>query len=191
MSRALIVNGFKNNHFGRQQFTKFRNNVTNSLQKLLTNPQIEIEIRTHTALHDFIFDSQKPGFPEMSGIRRFDGLDFIFIDGDDSILPWNPEAHPLLSLIQMGLATKKCMFLCGPSMQCMAYLSVCGLKFVDFGNSFRKRAPKKFHRMIGKDTGDILDYVGRDAKEHEPGSEWKRSKNIGMKDVNWLQEEYR
>ena len=35
--------------------------------------------------------------------RKFDGLDFIFADGDVELAPWHPRARPLLLLARMSV----------------------------------------------------------------------------------------
>ena len=65
-------------------------------------------MRQHTELLEFL---PPPPVPPAEAditaskycIAAFDGLDFIFIDGDEQWVPWVPEVAPLLKLLTLTL----------------------------------------------------------------------------------------
>ena len=50
----------------------------------------------------------------------------IFLDGDERLLPWAPDALPLLQLMHMCCTSGKCMLGCGCAVQLMTYLASVG-----------------------------------------------------------------
>ena len=67
------------------------------------NPyQVEVFVRQHTELLEFLPPPPvPPAEPDITAskycIAAFDGLDVIFVDGDEQWLPWVPEVSPPLS----------------------------------------------------------------------------------------------
>ncbi len=62
--------------------------------------------------------------PYTDQLRRFDSLDFIFVDGDDNLHPWLPEANQLRRLFRLALLAHKCVLATTCGMQALAYVSL-------------------------------------------------------------------
>ena len=88
-------------------------------------------MRQHTELLEFL---PPPPVPPAEAditaskycIAAFDGLDFIFVDGDEQWLPWVPEVAPLLKLLHLSVLSQKCVFGCGCAVQLLTYLVQVG-----------------------------------------------------------------
>ena len=59
--------------------------------------------------------------------QLFDHLDFVFIDGDENILPWYEKGRKFLILIRMCKKTRKLLFASGFAMQMLVYLCATNL----------------------------------------------------------------
>merc|ERR1711966_305165 len=51
-------------------------------------------------------------------LQRFDSLDMIFVDGDESFVPWSNEMSDLFGLMRLAYQCGKCVFTttCGAHM---------------------------------------------------------------------------
>ena len=100
-------------------------------RSLRSHEKVEFVVRQHTELLEFLPPPPPPDVePDIAAskycIAAFDGLDFIFIDGDEQLLPWVPAVAPLLKLLHLCALAKKCVFGCGCVVQLLAYLVQVG-----------------------------------------------------------------
>ena len=125
--RILIVCAIKpgGSHGPAEQFTR---HVKNAFKGALRqHEKVEFIVRQHTELQEFVPPVAGPGSPDSRKcIAAFDGLDFVFIDGDEQLLPWVPAAASLLKLLHLCALAKKCVFGCGCAVQLLAYLVQVG-----------------------------------------------------------------
>ena len=129
--RILIVTATKPGG-SRVPAETFVRHVKDSFKKSLrSHEKIEYIVRQHTELLEFL---PPPPVPPAEAditaskycIAAFDGLDFIFIDGDEQLLPWVPAVAPLLKLLHLCVLAEKCVFGCGCAVQLLAYLVQVG-----------------------------------------------------------------
>ena len=59
----------------------------------------------------------------------FDYLDFVFIDGEGNILPWQRKCEKVGCLFKMCKRTNKCLFIGGFGMQMLVYY--CATSYAD------------------------------------------------------------
>ena len=96
-----------------------------------SHEQFTFIVRRHSELGEFVPDPHAQHDPAdvargRACISAFDGLDMIFLDGDERLLPWAPDALPLLQLMHMCCTSGKCMLGCGCAVQLMTYLASVG-----------------------------------------------------------------
>ena len=77
--------------------------------------KLDIQVRNHSQLSDFIPPAaRETDVPDIVKVRdrltAFDGIDFVFIDGDDNLLPWSRPAAPLLQLLHLCMSSGKIVF---------------------------------------------------------------------------------
>ena len=90
-------------------------------QKIFRDTETEFHIRRNNDLDDFIYSSES-SFNKIEAARRFDCLDFIFIEGDANVRPWSKSFSKILILLRMSIATKKRLFLGSVGMQALVFL---------------------------------------------------------------------
>ena len=132
MTRILIVTAYKPGSARRpaEQFVKHvKDSFKNSVR---SHEKIEFLFRRHTELAEYL-----PPAPSGAGdaseiaqakycITALDGLDFLFIDGDEQLLPWLPQSAPLLKLMHLCAIARKCVFATGCGVQFLTYLGRVG-----------------------------------------------------------------
>ena len=105
--RILIVTATKPGS-SRAPAEAFVRHVKEAFKKALrAHEKVEFIVRQHTELLEFL---PPPPVPPAEAditaskycIAAFDGLDFIFVDGDEQWLPWVPEVAPLLKLLTLA-----------------------------------------------------------------------------------------
>ena len=129
--RILIVTATKPGS-SRAPAEAFVRHVKEAFKKALrAHEKVEFIVRQHTELLEFL---PPPPVPPAEAditaskycIAAFDGLDFIFVDGDEQWLPWVPEVAPLLKLLHLSVLSQKCVFGCGCAVQLLTYLVQVG-----------------------------------------------------------------
>ena len=129
--RILIVTATKPGS-SRAPAEAFVRHVKEAFKKALrAHEKVEFIVRQHTELLEFL---PPPPVPPAEAditaskycIAAFDGLDFIFVDGDEQWLPWGPEVAPLLKLLHLSVLSQKCVFGCGCAVQLLTYLVQVG-----------------------------------------------------------------
>lgn len=93
--------------------------------------KLDIQVRNHSQLSDFIPPAaRETDVPDIVKVRdrltAFDGIDFVFIDGDDNLLPWSRPAAPLLQLLHLCMSSGKIVFGSGCAVALLAYLASVG-----------------------------------------------------------------
>lgn len=113
--KCLVVNAYANQAKGKPRFQEF----LGILRPILAHydKTAKVIVRDYTQLAEFVFANDVPGptgadgaESRKAGLKAFDTLDFVFIDGDEELLPWLPEAASLFSLTRLAFQTGKCMF---------------------------------------------------------------------------------
>lgn len=136
--KVLIVNGFYDNAHGKHRFVQFSTAVKDvtltqafSRQQLFPAENIDFQLVDRRSLDQYLSelntgylntDSEKVRFKQL-----FDVLDFVFIDGDDSLLPWLEKTRKFLILLRMCKKTNKIVFASGFAMQIVVYLCATNL----------------------------------------------------------------
>ena len=93
--------------------------------------KLDIQVRNHSQLSEFIPPAaRETDVPDIVKVRdrltAFDGIDFVFIDGDDNLLPWSRPAAPLLQLLHLCMSSGKIVFGSGCAVALLAYLASVG-----------------------------------------------------------------
>ena len=93
--------------------------------------RLDIVVRTHNQLSEFVPQAAgETDVPDIVQVRdrltSLDGVDFVFIDGDDNLLPWSRPAAPLLQLLHLCIASGKVVFGCGCTVALISYLASVG-----------------------------------------------------------------
>jgi hypothetical protein len=129
-------------------------------------------------LDRYLYDPETP-YTSPDAKKLFDHLDFVFIDGDASLLPWFPRAEKLVTLLRMCKRTNKLLFAASCGMQGFMYLYSCAQRIRRVVNGAGKGgslgdAQKLSRETLGKlrpgevlldnSTGDIYEY---DPLQHE------------------------
>jgi len=101
------------------------------LQQLYPSENIDFQTADRRAL-DLYLSELNTGYlsseSEKVGARQlFDVLDFVFVDGDDSLLPWLEKTRKFLILIRMCKKTKKILFASGFALQILVFLCATNL----------------------------------------------------------------
>lgn len=68
-------------------------------------------------------------YSSIESMKMFDCLDFVFLDGDANLLPWNKWAEKFGLLYRMCKSTNKCFFSAGVGMMMLVYY--CATSYID------------------------------------------------------------
>ena len=90
MVRILVVDAYGRGKKGRKAWNDFRALVTGSFDRL--NVHVDVSTRSRGKLNDFIYEADTEFVDPMS-ITKFDRLDFIFVGGEATLLPWLSLIH--------------------------------------------------------------------------------------------------
>ena len=120
---ALIVDGFSSSEEGRKKFNNFNTLVRSKLKD--TGEKTAIQIKKLSGLESYLFLPDE-GYRNNNGAYNFDKIDLLFVDGEENILPWEPQQEQIRILLKMCLLTNKCVFACSFAMQIIAYICSSG-----------------------------------------------------------------
>jgi len=118
---VLIVDGFGEQPESRARFETFRAMIVKAFEDAWPLPR-HYEVRSYRELGDFLYESAD-GMVRVDTIRRFDKLDFIFLDGDLQLRPWSASSRQALALLLMCATTGKCVYATGWT----AALALCAI----------------------------------------------------------------
>lgn len=127
--------------------------------------RLELVVRTHTQLAEFIppaaAESDVPDIVQVRDrLTALDGIDFVFLDGDDNLLPWSRPAASLLQLLHCCLASNKLVFGSGCAVQLLAYLvSVGPVQVPVLNGGGRGGVLRGFGSQLADAAGDSSDGV--------------------------------
>jgi len=107
--KILIVNGYQlDSKLSQKNYQYFLKTIKEAFEgnEVIDNFYIEREINE---LSDFVVDweHEQLNYQAEMNCERFDEIDFIFIGGDMSILPWEPKSTQVVSLIHMAKYARK------------------------------------------------------------------------------------
>ena len=126
--RVLVILAHKSNVRGKLLGDHFVKSVRAAFAGCINfQERLDIVVRTHAQLSDFLPPLAAHGdVPDMACVRDrltcLDGVDFVFLDGDDNLLPWSRPAAPLLQLLHLCLTSNKMVFGSGCALQLLSYL---------------------------------------------------------------------
>lgn len=128
--RLLIVLAHKSTPRGKQLGERFVKQVHSAFAACPNfQERLDVLVRTQTQLGEFLPDATQD-LPDIVQVRdrltALDGIDFVFLDGDDNLLPWSRPAASLLQLLHICLVGGKPIFGCGCAVQLLAYLASVG-----------------------------------------------------------------
>jgi hypothetical protein len=144
--KVLVVLAFNKRHQTRgatpheplsERFVRL---VKIALKESTQIDQLDLITRRSSELGEFLPPVPASGVPpDMVTVRRrlatLDGIDLVFIDGHDNLLPWSPDAAPILQLLQLCAVSNKPVLGCGCAVQLLSYLVSVGSTPVRLANS--------------------------------------------------------
>jgi hypothetical protein len=140
-------------------------------------------------LADFVLDWENEVIDETSKsiVKHFDKLEMVFIVGDSSLLPWDPQCHQLVTLIHMCHFVRKPVLAMGSgAFHCFYALCTKGARY-DFINGplgdRLERLPLCTRYAIGSAAfpSAWLDSETGDAYSYDPTrNSWKPVCNVGI-----------
>ncbi|RHZ23137.1 hypothetical protein DYB26_000517 [Aphanomyces astaci] len=124
--KILIVNGFANG--SHERYLHFKQLVMHALRSIA-----KLDVTGITIVYIFELHT---GNADPAAITHFDGLDFVFLDGDCTIPPWHP-------------GYKKCLFGANFAASVLAYLCSTGGEMIHALNGNGRGAPlKNVHTIL-------------------------------------------
>lgn len=103
-------------------FNSFEKAVHDGFHKvrstLVGDPQIEV--RHYTQIDEYLYEENSE-FTSIESKKRFDYLDFVFIDGDPNFLPWMKKCKKIRILFKMCKQTNKVLFAAGIGFELLIY----------------------------------------------------------------------
>jgi len=133
--RCLVVNAYTGSHGTSKKFHEF----CSILKPILMNydKSAKLVIRKYDNLDDYVYapdlapDVRKGDAPEDAGaakmkLGRFDGIDMIFVDGDEGCMPWSPEMSELFGLMRLAYHSGKGLFTTISGGYMLAYINAMG-----------------------------------------------------------------
>mmetsp|Transcript_68448 Transcript_68448/g.187619 ORF Transcript_68448/g.187619 Transcript_68448/m.187619 type:complete len:443 (-) Transcript_68448:126-1454(-) len=143
--RVLVVLAFRNAGKARASpletlGDRFVRLIKGMFNDSLAVDTLEVVTRRANQLEEFLPPVPTAGVPpDMALVRKrlgaLDGIDFIFIDGDDRLQAWSKSSTPLLHLLQLCALSHKCVLGCGCTVQLLSYLTMVGCSPVPLVNS--------------------------------------------------------
>ena len=193
MVQVLIINFYENSPNGNNSFNQFKGIIENIVVNQCNGRvagQCNFICKRQDELSDFILDWEHDYLDEKAKLhcRIFDRLDLIFIAGDMKILPWEPIATQLVTLIHMANKTLKPVFSCGSGAFASIYATCTrGNRFYilngPLGDSIDELPKFPYYSpgngaaypsgWLDSDTGDIYTY-------NTNTRSWVPTCNIGM-----------
>lgn len=154
---VLVVNAYKDNPEGKKAFYKFFQALKKAFkqQRYFNKEDIKFTCVDHNTIDEYLFE-QYTEFVDTAAEKKFDYLDFVFIDGDANLLPWHPKAYKFLILLRMCKRTEKVLFAAGCGMLIQVYL--CANKYhvnrVINGKG-KGTALKKIYEISSEELGEL------------------------------------
>ena len=103
----LFINAHKKNEEGRLRFTNFYANIQSIVKNTLSfGNEVTETIRTFDDLDDYIYDEISFRMSEKSK-RKFESLDYIFIDGNPNFAPWSDFMTDIMIIIRKSIECNK------------------------------------------------------------------------------------
>lgn len=126
--RILIVNAYHDTEAGFKSFGHFQQSIQKAFmsQKYFSKEEIKFSYADYNTIDEYLYE-QSTAYVDTQSEKKFDYLDFIFIDGEPNMLPWYPRCQKFLILLRMCKRTKKVLFAAGCGMLIQVYL--CSNKY--------------------------------------------------------------
>lgn len=126
--RVLVVNGYSSSVQGQAAFASYLSSVRKAFHsKAAQSPStLQIETADEHTIEEYLYESSSP-YHAAEAQKKFDHLDFVFIDGDSNLLPWYKKARKFLILVRMCKRTKKLLFCSGFGALMIVFL--CSAKY--------------------------------------------------------------
>lgn len=126
--RVLVVNAYKDNLEGKKAFQNFYQAIQKAFQKqkYFNKEDIKFTCVDYKTIDSYLYE-QHTQYVDIAAEKKFDYLDFVFIDGEANLLPWQSRAFKFLVLLRMCKRTGKVLFAGGCGMLMQVYL--CANKY--------------------------------------------------------------
>eukprot|EP00945_MAST-04E_sp_MAST-4E-sp1_P005484 g5484.t1 len=167
--RILVVDAFSKTSAGRKKASLFKAEV----QKVFDNLKIHVHLQMNRMndLGDFIYE-EDTAFSHPMGVTKFDRLDFIFIGGNPTLLPWAKCLRQVFILVKMCYLTNKCLFASSFASHMVANICCTGGEHINvingkngrggaLGSIANTKFDKEFHRsdmFFDNKSGDLYHF---------------------------------
>ena len=178
--RCLVVNAYQNQSKGQARFEEFLGILRPIL--LHYDKASKLIVRPYTELDDMVYAPDMPAAPgakagdRKAGLRQFDTIDFLFVDGDEDLLPWLPEAANLFALVRIAFQTGKCMFSTIQGTQTMCYVNALGGEMLNVVNGRGQRLDD----IRATDTADPMLRELFDSVDEDGGGDLDRDEIVAV-----------
>lgn len=155
--KVLIVNAFNKSPQGDKSFKYFVASIKKAFdnQKYFAKDGITYTCVDFETIDEFLFEPSS-GFVDSQAEKKFDYLDFVFVDGEANLLPWLPRARKFFILMKMCKRTKKVLFAAGCGMLMQIYLNACRYQVARVINNNGKGTNlEKIHKLSKNELANI------------------------------------
>ena len=132
--RALVVNAGRT----RKSFEDFCDIISTSTAA--AGLDIELTARTSDTLDDMIYDPNL-GYIDKACVPSFDKIDFVFVIGDGTQMPWSPSMRKLFVLVKMCFVCDKCLFGTAIVAHMIGYICSTGAEWIRVLNGRGRGGP--------------------------------------------------
>eukprot|EP00347_Sterkiella_histriomuscorum_P014746 403359698 len=115
----------------------------------------EYILRNRKDIDDYLYEPES-NFTNSEAQKMFDYLDFVMIDGDGNMLPWQKKCQRIGMLFRMCKRTNKCVFTSGIGMQFLVYFCATNFLNLQVINGQEKGGPLTSIKEVDARFLDIL-----------------------------------
>lgn len=119
--RVLIATAYSRSAEDQKRRARFERCVRGAFRAAGAQ-DVSFDVRDRLELGEYVHDPEKPEDPDPETLRRFDRLDFIFVDGSHRLLPWLRAARNVMLLLKMCYHSGKVVFASNVGCQIIGFL---------------------------------------------------------------------
>ncbi|KAL4475780.1 hypothetical protein ABPG72_011557 [Tetrahymena utriculariae] len=195
--KILIVDFYKNSPKGTKRFSNYQQLVKEMVlsQKVFPDTETHFFIRDKNNLGDVLYEIGSQ-YKNKNNVNFFQTIDFIFMEGDISVLPWSSHYETANILLRMCLNFKKRCFISGGLSSCIIYQSSDKIQGYQPIVHVDRNAQQLFQDLMLNDklnendyildstTGDVYQYQRNYENKYSPSansSDFKKKDEVVQK----------
>lgn len=120
--KALIVTCFRNGPEGQRLKNELVQLTKKHLREYSVDTNLEVVVTGLYGVKDYVSTEERSD----PAVTRFDAVDIIIIDGDPSLLPWQPQAKLVWQFLVQCYTTGKSIFAGTFGAQALAHIITLG-----------------------------------------------------------------